>query len=212
MEIVELYSDKPDTIWHNQKTFLCVFDEENNLIADYDFKTGLRLIKSDTELTIYIHDSDLIPGRWVLFVKTMYDEEFLETIKIEGSKNKSEKDEEIYIKENIFKEKRPWDYGYSDQLHVSREEREERLSICKSCPFFNIEDMTCEVDGSIVLNTTKNANLFCPEEKWGDVERIKREHAAHFIEKGEVDPGGNRVDPEEQKMFEEELEEYLKGL
>jgi hypothetical protein len=194
MGIVELYSDDVDTVWNDQKTSLCVLDDNNNLIADYDFRTGLRLLKSDTKFTIYINNDDLIPGKWVLFVTKIYDGEENKTIKVEGNK-------EGVFKERIFEEERPWDFGYSNQLHVSRQERENRLSVCKSCPFFNIENMTCEIDGENVLDKTKYLDKYCPEEKWGDKEAVMKK----------ISRSATIIYQKDQQDFELELEEYLKG-
>jgi hypothetical protein len=194
MGIVELYSDDVDTVWNDQKTSLCVLDDNNNLIADYDFRTGLRLLKSDTNFTIYINNDDLIPGKWVLFVTKIYEGEENKTIKVEGSK-------EGVFKERIFEEDRPWDFGYSNQLHVSRQERENRLSVCKSCPFFNIENMTCEVDGENVLDKTKYLDEYCPEEKWGDKKAVMQK----------ISRNATIISQQDQQEFESELEEFLKG-
>jgi hypothetical protein len=195
MGIVELYSDKIDTFWVNNETFLYVLDDKNNLIADYDFRTGLKLLKRDKEIVIYINDEDLIPGKWFLFATKVHNKKNKKIIKTKGKKIG-------VIKTRVFEEERPWDLGYSNQLHVSRKEREERLSICKSCPFFNIKDVTCQIDGSIVLETTKYADKYCPEEKWGDKESAMKKFAGDAI----------IVNEEEQQDFESELEEYLKGL
>jgi hypothetical protein len=206
MGIIELYSDKPNTIWKNSETFLCVFDNENNLISDYDFRTGLKLVQDEKKMTIYIADSDLVPGKWILFATKVFDEELEEAVRVEGKKDGEPR-------EVVFNDKRPWDWNYSSEPHVSRQEREDRLSVCKSCPFFNIEDMKCEVDGKMVLETTKNVNGYCPEEKWGDKKRIDMERLAENLARGDIIlPKGPNIDKEDQAEFENELEEYLKGL
>jgi len=194
MGIIELYSDNVDTVWNDQKTFLCVLDEKNNLIADYDFRTGLKLVKDDKKITIYINDNDLVPGKWILFVTKIYEEKQSKTIKVEGNKKG-------VFKERVFEEERPWDFGYSNQIHVSRKEREERLSVCKSCQFFKINDMTCKIDRENVLDKTKHLDKYCPEEKWGDKEAVIKK----------ISRSATIIYNENQKEFELELEEYLKG-
>lgn len=194
MNILELHSDKPNTVWVDSETFLCVFDENNNLVIDYDFFTGLRLLQKDNEITIYMHDEDLVSGNWTLFATKIDEQQKKTTAKIKGEK-KEHSDKKIIL------DGRPWDYPYSTQEYVSRKEREERLSICKSCPFFDIENMTCKVDGGIVLDKTKYLYTYCPEEKWGD--------KAAVIEK--FTRNGRIIDEQEQQKFEKELEEYLKG-
>jgi hypothetical protein len=194
MGIVELYSDDIDTVWNDQETFLCVLDENNNLIADYDFRTGLKLLKNDKKFTIYVNNDDLVPGKWILFVTKIYEKKPNETVKVEGNK-------EGVFEKRIFEEDRPWDFGYSNQLHVSRQERENRLSVCKSCPFFNIENMTCEVDGENVLDKTKYLDKYCPEEKWGDKEAVMKKMSRN----------ATIIYQQDQQDFESELEEYLKG-
>ena len=199
VSIIELYSDNLKTIWHNNDTFLCVFDDKNNLIADYDLKTGLKLMKNDKKMTIYINDDDLIAGRWTLFVTKIYEENKTQKTKIEGKK-------EGDTKKRFFKEDRPWDTNYSNQQHVSVKERERRLSICKSCSFFNIGDMTCEIDKSIALEDTKYLDKYCPEDRWENKEEVLQ----RLTENGTMPK--IEINQEEQSQFESELEEYFKGL
>ena len=199
MSVIELYSDNPKTIWHNNETFLCVFDDKNNLVADYDFKTGLRLMIDDKKITIYINNDDLVAGKWIFFVTKIYEENKIQKIKVEGKK-------EGETKKRIFKEDRPWDFNYSNQHHVSVKERERRLSICKSCPFFNIENMTCNVDETIALENTKYLDKYCPEDKWGNKEEVLQ----RLTENDAI--ARIKINEEDQGQFESELEEYLRGL
>ena len=50
MDIVEIYKDGTQFMWPNNKTFLCVFDENDNLVTDYDLCSGLKLMQKDNEI------------------------------------------------------------------------------------------------------------------------------------------------------------------
>ena len=67
MGIVKIYRDEPNTTWVNDETFLCVFNSENVLIADYNFCSGLKIMQNDKDMTIFINDIDLPSGKWILF-------------------------------------------------------------------------------------------------------------------------------------------------
>jgi hypothetical protein len=202
MGIIELYKDSPNTLWQNDETFLCVFDEKENLIADYDLCTGLKLMQGEKDMTIYINEDDLVSGKWILLAtKTkIIDGEHIKTkIRANGFKEEGGS-------LDIFKENDPWSKNCGSQDYVSRQERERRLSICKGCPLFNKDDMLCSINNQIVLQTTKYQNEYCPEDKWGNKEDVFQRLAENgLIPRIEIDK-------EEQDRFESELEEYFKGL
>jgi hypothetical protein len=206
MNIINIHKDSLNTMWQNNETFLCVFDEDNKLIADYDFCTGLKLIQNETEMTIYIDNSDLVPGRWVLFATKVLEnnnELIKEKIEVEGIKSGNPVP-------RTFSEEYPWSVNCGPGNHVSRKEREERLDICKSCPLFDLEKMICTVDQKKVLHSTKFENSYCPENKWGDMKKVFAEASGKPSDI--IMPIGTQIDPEEQENFEAELEEFLEGL
>jgi hypothetical protein len=206
MSIIEIYKDEPDLIWQDNETYLCVFDSNNNLIADYDLCTGLKLMQNEKEMTVFINDDDLVAGKWKFFgVKvSLIDGQYSkEDILVNGvKKGKSSKVD--------FKEEFPWN-NCGPGKYVSRKEREERLSVCKLCSLFDSTTLKCTVDNEIVLRSTRYENEYCPEEKWGDKKRVLEEIGAAAIERGDV-VTTQTIEPEEQMNFEQELEEYLKGL
>lgn len=209
MSIIELYKDKPNTLWQNNETFLCVFDENNILIASYDFCTDLKLMQDDKEMTIFIHDDDLVPGKWILFatkVNNDYIKKYIKKrIKVEG--NKPGKSKKIKINEEY-----PWNKNWGHGQYVSRKKREERLSVCSTCPFLNLENMTCSVNKKIVLESTKYENEYCPEEKWGNKEEVMKKMFDSAVSRGDIIISQNQqIDQKEQAEFEAEFEEYLKG-
>jgi hypothetical protein len=203
--IIEIYKDAAGTMWQNDETFLVVLDSQNKLLRDYDFCTGLRLMQDDNEMTAYINDEDLLSGNWI-FLGTKLDENFIKyRVKSEGVKEGGF----IYKK---FTDPNPWE-NCGPGIKVSREKREERLSICKLCPQFNQEDMTCSLDGRIVLEATKYENLYCPEGKWGDKEILEQQNIAERAARGDIIlPEQDKIQPTEQEIFEQELEDFLKGL
>jgi hypothetical protein len=206
MGIINIHKDIPNTMWQNDETFLCVFDENNKLVADYDFCTGLKLMQDDKEMTIYMVDDDLVTGRWVFFTTKVSESNnglVRERIKVEGVKSG-------YPTSKIFNEEYPWNVNCGPGNYVSRKEREERLSICKSCPLFDSKNMKCTVDEKTVLQSTKFEDSYCPEEKWGDMEKIFAE--ASEKQGGIIMPVGPKIDPIEQEEFEQELEKFLEGL
>jgi hypothetical protein len=159
MGIINIHKDLSNTIWQDDKTFLCVFDNEGNLIADYDFSSGLKIIQNEKEMTIYISEDDLVSGRWVFFATKVFEnKDEIKKIKVEGIKTGD-------TVKKIFDEEYPWKDNSIMGKHVSRKEREDRLDVCKSCPLLNLEDMTCSVDHQLVLNLTKFEDSYCPENK-----------------------------------------------
>jgi hypothetical protein len=202
MSTVNIYKDSPDTIWQNDETFLCVFDDENNLIAEYDFCTGLKLMQSETDMTLYINDDDLVSGKWI-FIAT-------KAVPIEGGGYSGEKIRVEGIKGGDtgyveFNSEFPWNVGNSGPgKYVSRQEREDRVAVCKLCPLFDSKNITCTSDGKNVLKTTKHENEYCPEEKWGNKEKV-------LAERGLI-VQSQEVDQQDQESFEADLEKYLEGL
>ena len=206
MGIVEIYKDEPNTVWVNDETFLCVFNNENVLIADYDFCSGLKIMQNNKNMTIFINDSDLPSGKWILLAtKINIEENLKEKIKVEGFK-------EGEVTAKVFSDEGPWLDNCGPDERVSREEREERISICSECPFFNSIDMICTVNNRIVLESTKYKGLLCPKGKWGDQETIDR-MLKEGLESGEiVMPNAIVIDEQDQSNFEADLEDFLKGL
>ena len=206
MGIVEIYKDEPNTVWVNDETFLCVFNNENVLIADYDFCSGLKIMQNNKNMTIFINDSDLPSGKWILLAtKINIEENLKEKIKVEGFK-------EGEVTAKVFSDEGPWLDNCGPDERVSREEREERISICTECPFFNSIDMICTVNNRLVLESTQYKGLLCPKGKWGDQETIDR-MLKEGLESGEiVMPNAIVIDEQDQSNFEADLEDFLKGL
>ena len=206
MGIVEIYKDEPNTVWVNDETFLCVFNNENVLIADYDFCSGLKIMQNNKNMTIFINDIDLPSGKWILFATKINTQDNLrETIKVEGFK-----EGEVAAKE--FNEEGPWLNNCSPDEQVSKEEREERISICTECPFFNSADMICTINNRIVLESTKYKGLLCPKGKWGDQETMDRMLKEGLANGDIMMPVGETISKQDQSDFEADLEEFLKGL
>lgn len=202
MSIIEIYKDVPTTMWQNDETYLCVFDDDGNLVADYDFCTGLKLLLREDELIVYINDDDLLSGRWEFFATKVAEDFSVDYVKAEGRKD-GDSGQLPVLKDN------PWD-GCMPGVHVTKTERDERLDICKACPFFDITEMMCTVNRRVVLETTKHKYQFCPEGKWGDAEAAQQ---AAVDAQGELaQPIGKVFDPDEQADFEAELERFLEGL
>jgi hypothetical protein len=207
MKIVEICKQPKDVVWNDDKTFLCIFDNNGNQIEDYDFYSGLRLMLDGNYIKIFIHDEDLVSGKWKFFGtksfqkdgKTVEEKVFFSGEKIE--KNIKRK----------YENKNPWGItrGVKDQ-YVSAQEREKRMGVCRKCPMFVNFDGTCSVDGSLSILETKKRYSYCPEEKWGNkkksIEKMKSEYPSDIINYNV------NVDPTDQKNFEDELEEYLRRI
>lgn len=54
-------------------------------------------------------------------------------------------------------------------VNVSDSVKEERMNICKSCPFFNSANTTCNQCGCYLEEKTKWASEKCPLDKWSDI-------------------------------------------
>jgi len=205
MSILKMHSVPVGTMLENETTFLCVFDEDNNFIADYDFCTGLRLIQEEQTLVIYINENDLVPGSWVLFVTTV-DENYVKTkSKVKGTK-------EGLPRTRIHTSQNPWD-GCGAGEKVSLAERDSRITVCASCPLLNAIDMVCSVSGKSVTDATTRKEQFCPEDKWGNKEQVLNDIAEFALANNMVQfPQGFTIDTSDQIAFEEELASYLEGL
>jgi len=206
VNIIEIYKDTVETMWKNSETFLCVFDDKNNLLADYDFCTGLKLMQDEQDMIIFIKDEDLIAGRWVFFATKVNKDNISEKIQVDGKKDGVQ--EEV-----VFSDKYPWSDNCGPGNYVSRKERQERVSVCISCPLFDSKNMTCTVDNVLILESTKSADSFCPEEKWGDKEAVMARAIEEAIKDGDIImPSGVNGYPEDQSVFEEDLDKYLEGM
>lgn len=71
---------------------------------------------------------------------------------------------------------RPWDLFNKNMNRAPSEVVAERLSICRSCPFFIKHTEQCKKCLCIMPQKTKLADAFCPEHKWGQ----------YFIEEAQV--------------------------
>jgi hypothetical protein len=62
---------------------------------------------------------------------------------------------------------RPWDLFNKNMNRVPASIKEERLKICKQCPFYRKNFDQCKKCGCIMTQKTKLADAFCPVHKWG---------------------------------------------
>lgn len=204
MRIVDLHTTPENTMIKNDETFLWVRDETGAVIADYDFCTGLRLIQRDEGLTIYVNDSDLVPGSWTLSVTTLDANAEPSLTTTWGTKDGVPAPRDL-------SSDNPWD-GCAPGEHVSVVERDRRLSLCKSCPLLDSESLTCSVSGKPVFDTTTRVDQFCPEDLWGNKQDVLAVVAAQALADGSVAPRiGPAFESEEQAQFESELDQFLEG-
>jgi hypothetical protein len=68
------------------------------------------------------------------------------------------------------KEAKPWDLINPDIPHVSKEIRELRLSICRSCDKFVNLTQQCSVCHCIMPLKTRLPHAWCPEQKWSSAD------------------------------------------
>lgn len=200
MHITNIYSDEINTQWKDDETFLCMFDQNNNLVVYYDLCSGLRLVQDEEKMTVYINNSDLSPGKWIFFgtkTKVIGNNLIKEKIKIEGFSE--------YGTNHKFKKIRSQNKCTSQET-VSEKEQKERISICNSCPFFDKNNMVCKENDRIVLDLTRYKYEYCPKEKWGNKEEVMKKLSENAI------INIPQINQKEQQEFEKELEEYLKGL
>jgi hypothetical protein len=61
---------------------------------------------------------------------------------------------------------RPWDLFNKKIGRVAQEKAQERLSICKECPFFFGATRQCTKCGCFMPEKVKLSNAFCPIHKW----------------------------------------------
>lgn len=65
---------------------------------------------------------------------------------------------------------RPWDLLNANKARLSDELQQERMEICKKCPFFVKFTQQCTKCGCIMPAKTKLADAFCPVGKWHAVD------------------------------------------
>ena len=63
---------------------------------------------------------------------------------------------------------RPWDLFNKNLGRVETMVAEERLAICKACPFYTVTG-TCSKCGCFMSAKVKLPNASCPEHKWEQV-------------------------------------------
>lgn len=64
------------------------------------------------------------------------------------------------------KEVRPWDFLKPGTEYASKEKKEERYSICKSCPEFIKLTSQCKKCGCFMAAKTALEQATCPLNKW----------------------------------------------
>lgn len=64
---------------------------------------------------------------------------------------------------------RPWDLFNKNIGRVEQEIHEERMAICKDCPFFIKLTGQCKECGCIMEAKTRLPNAECPKHKWAQV-------------------------------------------
>lgn len=61
---------------------------------------------------------------------------------------------------------KPWDFLNPNTEYVSKEEANNRLDICKSCPFLIKATVQCKKCGCFMKAKTKLKQATCPEGHW----------------------------------------------
>lgn len=65
---------------------------------------------------------------------------------------------------------RPWDLLNANKQRVGQQLKEERLEICRSCPFYRKKTHQCVKCGCFMDLKTQLADAYCPIGKWHNVE------------------------------------------
>ena len=206
MSTVELHTVPDDVLIKNEESSLCVYDAAGRLMADYDFCTGLRLLKTDEGMTVYVNDGDLVPGSWVLRLMTMSDDRETTTLtRIEGTKAGTPT-------KRVIKAEYPW-ANCGNGARIANVERRRRLAVCMSCEFLNHVTMSCtQAPDFWVLDETTRADSFCPKDLWRNRQAVVDAKASKAIADGLVDPAaGPTITAEDQAQFEAELDAFFGG-
>lgn len=192
-------------MWTNNETFLCVFDENGKFITDYDLCSGLKLMKKDNKMVFYVNEDEMVQGKWKLFANRISKDFSSEKIVISG-------ESVVGSKTRKFDNNLPWAENCGPGKFVTRSEREKRLNICKECPLFDMQNMTCSVNLQSVLEATRDANKYCPEDKWGNKDKVFAEvEEREGLTEERAIAAAALIDKQNQSDFEKELEEFLKG-
>lgn len=202
MIIIYEYKNDPNLMWNDQQTYLCVYDKNNIQVADYDFDTGLNLMLSGDTISVFMEESDLVSGKWTFFgvLSTAENGTIVsrEEIEISGKGGKA--------KLRTYNDQNPWRFDHRPGTYVSVEEREERISICRSCPMFDRKGF-CKINDMLAIERTKMKIGFCPEGKWGSEEEAIELYKTEFVGENTI-----KYVTDGQAEFEAELDEFLKGL
>lgn len=189
INIIEVYKTNKNTVWVDNKTILCVFDDNNKLLADYDFYSGLKIMQNNINMTIFINESDLVSGNWV-FSGEIDNHGKIKKVQSKGKAITN-------IKTRIYEDQDPWESRHGTKQSLANE-RERRMGICKICSSFDQINGVCTINNSFILDMTKFKDYYCPEDKWGNKSDVESAHSINI--------------EQNQDQFNKELEEYLKGL
>jgi hypothetical protein len=77
----------------------------------------------------------------------------------------------MFSGKNGMRGARPWDLITPAVGRVSEAVRNERYSICESCPLLHPIMKTCSACGCFMAQKTKLPNASCPKGKWGEHEK-----------------------------------------
>lgn len=72
------------------------------------------------------------------------------------------------MKDPFDRPARPWDLWNKNIGRVETVIAQERLAICKACPFYT-KAGTCSECGCLMFQKVKLPNAECPQHKWGQV-------------------------------------------
>lgn len=74
--------------------------------------------------------------------------------------------EEFEENMKALREVRPWDLLNPNKARVDEEEKERRMSICRTCPQFRQKSQTCQRCGCFMNLKTLLAEAHCPDHLW----------------------------------------------
>lgn len=202
IEIYE-YENDPTLMWNDQQTYLCVYDDNNVQVADYDFDTGIKLMLSNNKIRVYMNESDLVPGKWTFFgvLSTMVDGQSVarEEIEISGESVGT-------AAVRVYPDNDPWRFDHRPGTYVTAFEREERIAICRTCKLFDRKGL-CQSNNMLSIERTKMKIGFCPERKWGSEAEAAELYESEFVGEATI-----TYIMGDQESFDAELEEFLKGI
>ena len=165
--------------WVRDRTVVRCFDADGHEVAALDGDTGLAWVLDGDEWSL--DESVLPPGPW------RFDGIYLfgygtggrvpTAVTLDGvADNDGSGYAEVVARLEALTES-PWDYTAAPRIFARWGQRQDRITTCRACPFFDHAEGACTLDGSFMVTKTIDAAQECPDGRWGVTDDFDAEEA-----------------------------------